>query len=647
MLNIILILGRKRGYITWDKIDPRNYISGTYFPDFYANGTNAHIVNQKCIVYGGPNSNYAQLGSVNNEDVICFNTNKTNTEEYTFEYTCIEYTVSSTGQRKRGYVLASQVLDGNLPEENNPLESFDNSYAHFGSKISYGKTQRVRDMFYYRAGSGPNHIFLIFALHGWEDGVKSDGNYYHGDGNMLLKIAKRFIQKFNTLSEDKVIKLLEKWSIFIFPGINTDGIVNGNSINGFGRCLASGLDPNRNWGGNFTPNTKSLRYKTGSKYFGEKEDGSDAKELNNLRSALSANIDIGKNVLIDIHGWLNQTVGSSNIGQYYWNCMGISQSRHNSSYGSGYLIAWAKNSPDIVATSSNYPGLGAESCLLELVPTTDYSDENMQNIGDKFFEGTISLLDNIEGTIGPINKDDVILPENKKESLKSEIVQYVSDNIGAAALKPVRSREQAAEDTLSYDSIFTNLSQRFKMRKSLIQTVSMWERSCEGWDDPLANYAVENYFLYQEQVEYWYSLSPIEQALIDFPTPLVPWKEDCSTGFSQIFARTAIRARNWANEKGLINDKEYNFENWKDRKEIWYKLKDNVEFNLETCALVLLWGASDIGYEEVNPYKYSEEEIQNVLTRYNGSLEAAEEYGIKNIGLYKIFEKYNSEARNS
>ncbi len=632
------VKGRKRGYITWDKVDPRDYKPGTYFPDFYANGETSYAIDEKIIVYGGPNSNYAQLGSVRNEEVTCFKTNNSNTNEYGFEYTCIEYTVSATGLRKRGYVLASKVVNGNLPEENNSIESFASSYPHFGTQQIYGQTQKRRNMFYYKFGNGNNHLFLTFALHGWEDGVKSDGSDYHGDGNMLLKIAKRFMQDFSNLSTSKLDALKAKWSIYVFPGINLDGIINGNSNNSFGRCLYNRLDPNRNWGGNFVANNTSPRYKTGSAPF-------QAVELSNLRKCLKNNRGTGKNVLIDVHGWYNQTVGNSNLGQYYWNSMGIPSSRHSYGYGKGYLIAWAKNSPSLSQTSSNYPGIGADSCLVELTPTTDYSDTNMNAYGDKFFNGTINLLDNVEGTVGSIETPDVELPSNKKESLKSEIATYVKNHIDLAGSKSKRTEEEAANDTLSYDSVFTALSNKFKMRKSLIQTVSMWERACEGWEDPAADVCVENDYLYKEQVEYWYSLSKAEQLLTPYPSRIIPWKEDCSTGFSQIFAKTAINARNWARENELISDREYNYENWKDRKEVWENLKNNVNYNLETCALTLLYGAAEKGYDKINPYHYTEEQIQKILARYNGTGDKAEEYGRKNIGLYKIFEKYNSQAR--
>ena len=391
--------GRKRGYVDWTKVNPRDYTAGTYFNDFYVAPSNSacHINDEVVSVYGGPNKNYANIGSVNCENVTCFWTN-----DSTFDFTCIEYVVTATGLLKRGYIPSSKVNEGTLALENNSIENFDTSFSYF-TKIGYGKTQLGKQMSYFKTGTGNDHLFLTFGLHGWEDGTKSDGTYYHGDGNMLLKIAKRFMQDFANLPEEKRTAIQKRWTIFVYPGINLDGIVNGYNNNAFGRCLYSGLDPNRNWGGNFVVNTTSPRYRTGSKYFGNESDGSDAIELINLRNTLRGNKGSGQNVLIDVHGWYNQTVGNADLGKYYWNSFGIPSSRHSYSYGQGYLIAWAKNSSTISTTSSNYPGIGAKTCLLELPPTTNYSDSNMQAYGDKFFVGTMTMLESISDITTPAN----------------------------------------------------------------------------------------------------------------------------------------------------------------------------------------------------------------------------------------------------
>lgn len=75
--------------------------------------------------------------------------------------------------------------------------------------------------------------------------------------------------------------------------------------------------------------------------------------------------------------------------------------------------------------------------------------------------------------------------------------------------------------------------------------------------------------------------------------------------------------------------------------EIWQKLNEDISYNLETCALVLLWGASESGFEKVNLYNYYVEHLREILKEYNG----AYEYADKNSGLYNIIEKYNKQAR--
>lgn len=382
--------GRKRGYIKYSQVTAYN--RPATFPDFYKNGVAAHIIPQRCIVRGGPNSNYAELGAVNNEDVICFNTNRPG-DEYGFEYTCIEYSVTSTGKKKRGYVLATEVIGGNLPEENNPLESFDYNMVDFGNKINYGTTQKGKNMFYYKAGTGSNHLFLIFAQHGWEDGLNPDGSLAHGDGNILVRIAKNFMQRFNN-NKDLISKanILKNWTIYVFPGINLDGIVNGNTNNGFGRCFKNGIDPNRSWPGKFKIYTDP-RNCTGNTYLG-------AQELQNLYNVLTSNIGNGENVLLDIHGWENSFISKSTaLSNYFMSEMKAINSNFrykdntNSTTDTGYLITWANNPTTMISTSQNKAGLGATAGLLEFPPTRDYSDSNiLNNYGLHFYNGIYNLL---------------------------------------------------------------------------------------------------------------------------------------------------------------------------------------------------------------------------------------------------------------
>lgn len=417
--------GRKRGYIKYSQVTP--YHRPAVFPDFYTNGTQSHIVDERVVVYGGPNSNYAELGAVRNEDVTCFNTNKTNTDEYTFEYTCIEYTVGTTGQRKRGYVLASKVIVGNLPEENNSIENFDNKYSNFGTRIIYGQTQKGRNMSYYKCGFGPNKLFLVFAQHGWEDGVKADGTYYHGDGNMLLKIAKNFMTRFAKLNSTRIEQITRKWTIYLFPGINLDGIINGNTNDGFGRCFYNGIDANRSWPGDFKIFNNS-RNKTGNSYLGAKELQQLKDTLVKLRGNTYSGISGPKTVLLDIHGWENSFLSNSTeLANYYLSEMKNINSafRYKDTTGSttinGFLMKWAHNAITMGTSSTDMAGLGATTGLLELPPTTDYSDNNiLNNYGLRFFNGTINLLENMSVS----TEADLSVLSNSLEKLYNLATSY-------------------------------------------------------------------------------------------------------------------------------------------------------------------------------------------------------------------------------
>lgn len=638
--------GRKRGYVDWNKVDPRDYKAGTAFKDFYKTPTNAtcHIADESVNVYGGPTKDYAKIGTVNNENVTCFWTN-----DSVFGFTCIEYVVSTTGLLKRGYIDSSKCLTGALAMENNSIESFNSSYNYFGNKINYGKTQLGKDMFYYKAGTGKNHMFLVFGLHGWEDGETASGAYKHGDGNMLLKIAKNFINRVISMDNSRRIQILKDWSIFIFPGVNLDGMVNGYSNNGFGRCLYNGYDANRCFPGKFKVLT-SPRNKTGSAYLGENK----ATEIKNLMNILTSNVGAGENILLDIHGWENSflTVNNELASFYKSEMSNISSSfRHKdirfSKTDTGFLITWARNSRQLSATLTDMAGLGAKTGLLELPPTTDYSDNNINNnYGLRFFNATINVLENFS-SIDRTFYDDVLLPVNKTSELKEEIVPIQKNIMNLFQdIKSKHTPEEAISKVIECDNFITGMSRFYKIRKALIQTVFMWEYSLEGADDTVADSLVIENHNYNEALKDWLSLPENIRPTTPPKAPLIT-KNDCSTGLCQIFASTAIKANNWAIDSEIINGSKYDLENLDDIWYIWNKLHTDEDFNIEMATLVLLWGAVNEKKIFTNPYYYSISEIKQVLERYNGEGSDAVKYGERNYALYEVFEKYNKIARES
>ena len=396
---------RKRAYIP--NANVVHYHRPSVFPDFYGNKKNAYATAREPI-YAGPNTTYASIGTVNNEAIVTCSTNDGGFNELTY----VEYWITGSKNKKSGYMNPLSVST-EQPMENNALTQLDQSYPYFGDKQYLGMSQMNREMNYYQAGNGENHAFLVFNQHGWEDGTKDDGSYYHGDGNMLVRLAKNFLERFRLdeqISSEDRNNILNKWTIFIFPCCNPDGIVNGWTNYGFGRCNVNGIDPNRNWPGNFIANTSKATPDDQRKYTGETPLGA-LESVHLYDKLLEKRSTTGKNVVLDIHGWENDFISrSEELSKFFVNRFKTINSSfrfkpiYNSSDDRGYLITWAHNPAtqaeldnfsDKKANTTNYPGIGATSAILELPPTHNYNEDNIEaKYGLQLFNGIIDMLKN-------------------------------------------------------------------------------------------------------------------------------------------------------------------------------------------------------------------------------------------------------------
>ena len=245
----------------------------------------------------------------------------------------------------------------------------------------------------------------------------------------------------------------------------------------------------------------------------------------------------------------------------------------------------------------------------------------------------------------PTNLDDYYLYESQKSDLIKEVSNCVEELMELYQdLKSVRSPEDAANLVYDNDKVITNLSNKYKIRKALIQTVFMWEASAEGIDDTASDAAVVSYYTYMEALEEWQNLSPEEQLIVTMPTPPVIIKTDSSTGYCQIFASTAISAYNYAIDNNIISGDKYNYDDWHDVWNVWSNLHNDPEYCISMCALVLIHAAHLVGLD-TDYYGYSTAEIKKVIARYNGTGDAAASYGERNYAIYEIFEKYNKQVR--
>ena len=236
-------------------------------------------------------------------------------------------------------------------------------YGESGLKIK-GDT-RGQNLKCYRIGAGPNVLFATFAIHGWED-------LYNNDGKALTQIAENFKNRLIQMQDEE---LANKWSIYIFPSVNPDGENYGYTHNGPGRTTLysfapdnKGIDLNRTW------STGYVSYQQDRNYNGtEPFQAIEARALRDF--LLNHKATNGQTILVDLHGWLNETMGDNQIGELYRNQFSIN--KHISTYGRGYLINWAQ-------ANLGTNGRIARSCLVEL---PEYQDNS-----EKYINATLNML---------------------------------------------------------------------------------------------------------------------------------------------------------------------------------------------------------------------------------------------------------------
>ncbi len=186
------------------------------------------------------------------------------------------------------------------------------------------------------------------------------------------------------------------------------------------------------------------------------------------------------------------------------------------------------------------------------------------------------------------------------------------------------STTDSFEATMSWDGIITSVARELRMRKALIQCPILWEIRKYNLLDPPADAAVRDHY----------------------DGTGVSSKDDSSTGLAQIFARTAINARNFAVQQGIINGPLLDTGDPADVWSVWQKLQEGT-YTVNTVGYVHIWDADDITVPRPGLDPVSDDYVSEVLARFNGTGPDADEYGQQLLGLYKVFEKYEAPLRNS
>ena len=242
--------------------------------------------------------------------------------------------------------------------------------------IYYGQSGAGRDLMAYRFGCGDNVMVVGFALHGYEDSFARDGQALVYTAELLMTLLDENIDTVNSYD----------WTIYVLPCMNPDGLTDGYTQNGPGRCTTTyinssgslisgkGVDLNRCFPTGWTAYTSARNF-NGSAPLAASEARALAQFIGQVKGS-------GQNILLDVHGWLEQVITSNGKssqlyqifhsafpGTTYANCM--NGRGYFTVYGAslGYMACLFEFPADVYSMyqfkNSGYPEL-FNSCVLEL-----------------------------------------------------------------------------------------------------------------------------------------------------------------------------------------------------------------------------------------------------------------------------------------
>lgn len=215
-------------------------------------------------------------------------------------------------------VLLQKYLNGDDVTLGQKQTSSENEMTY--NIFSYGKSELGKDLtcHSFTPKNYQSTVLLNFAIHGYED-------EYSADGQILVDTAYKLINYYRQHSEK-----LGSTRLLIVPCANPDGLINGYSNNGFGRCNANGIDLNRDFDANYITRTDA-RYYTPYAF--------SASESRGLRDLVT---DYQANVVIDFHGWLNYTIGDYELAEVFDDELGLSHYvNFSTTNAGGYFSNWA------------------------------------------------------------------------------------------------------------------------------------------------------------------------------------------------------------------------------------------------------------------------------------------------------------------
>lgn len=178
------------------------------------------------------------------------------------------------------------------------LLGLGNSLAETASYQSfvYGQSELGRDLICHQVDSGDaeQSILIVFGVHGFEDA-------FDHDGEVLRMIAEKLISHYRTFPEE-----IRNFRLYIIPSANPDGLLDGHTNHGFGRCNANGIDINRDFPFDWEKDA-STRNQTGKAPLSTEE----ARAICALVEKLNPTYGI------DVHGWKNAVYGNGKMAESF------------------------------------------------------------------------------------------------------------------------------------------------------------------------------------------------------------------------------------------------------------------------------------------------------------------------------------------
>lgn len=213
---------------------------------------------------------------------------------------------------------------------------WDSRYGSF----EYGRSGMNRPLVAYRIGAHPasnqRKILCVFAIHGFEDA-------WYRDGQELVNIAHGIIDYFRDNPQ-----VLGQYQLIVVPCANPDGLNEGWTCNGPGRCqISKGIDINMDFDYRFQVRNNP-RNKTGPRPFSSPE----ARALRDLVLKEKPSI------IIDLHGWLCSAAGDPTIADIFCRHLDLENKAPDASIYGGFFSGWASQHAKAVLVEYPNPFTG-------------------------------------------------------------------------------------------------------------------------------------------------------------------------------------------------------------------------------------------------------------------------------------------------